>query len=355
MTARTPSDKTKRFVQMLSANAEAADSQNIVAPEDIVGAQGGSTLEPKTKGLAPRMALLNDALGGNRGVVHFNPDNVRLDPQRCRPWLFHDRDIAALNEANCADLIDGFKEAGRQTTSGLVRPLKNDPEGFTYEIVVGLRRWWVCRFLGWQFEAEIRAADDGEAFIASDVENRSRQDISDYERAWKYRRALTEIYSAEGLATGRAKERHTQESLAAKLGKTAGWMTQLLDLTNLPEEIVRAFPSTHDILVNHGRRLKDYLDDSKSRPRVIARAVELATENKPRTAKVVVAELERAAKFPSQSVRKELGAYDGSTGKRAVRVERKGQRDLRFDLTTASVRDVDEALEVIEKALREHF
>lgn len=349
------SGRTSAFLANLQHNAEVAGSLQL----DATGAlrEDGRDADAATpsRGLGDRFAQLGEALGGNPEIYHFNQDNVRIDPKRCRPWRFHDRSIDALNADSCADLIEGFQEAGRQTTPGLVRPLKDDPDGYAYEVLVGLRRWWVCQHMGWRFEAEIRNLDDGDAFLASDVENRSRKDLSDYERAWKYRRSLLEIYSAEGVAAGRAKERHTQESLARQLGKTAGWMTQILYLTELPEEVVAAFSSPYDILVNHARRLKEYLDDSRARARVIAKARELVPNKHRLTAKAVVAQLEKAGKASPSGPERELGVYPGSGGARAVRVERKGQRDLRFDLTRASVRDVEEALDLLRKALMAHF
>lgn len=352
---RNKTGRTSNFLASLQNHAAAADtSLGEVVTESLKDGPGANE-SVTSRGLGDRIALLSEALGGNQEICHFNQDNVRIDPKRCRPWMFHDRNIDALNGETCADLIEGFQEAGRQTTPGLVRHLNNDPDGYAYEVLVGLRRWWVCQHLGWQFEAEIRNLDDGEAFIASDVENRSRKDLSDYERAWKYRRSLLEIYSEDGVAAGRAKERHTQESLARQLGKTAGWMTQLLDLTELPEEVVRAFPSPHDILVNHARRLKEFLDDAKARSRVINKAIEIAQGKHRATAKAVVSQLETAGKASPTGPIKELGSYQGSGGARAVRVERKGQRDLRFDLTRASVRDFEEALELLQIALKEHF
>lgn len=352
---RSKSGRTSAFLANLQHNAQVADApQADAVDESGDGGRNTNDVVP-TRGLGERIAQLGQALDGHQEIYHFNQDNVRIDPQRCRPWQFRDRNIDSLNAENCADLIEGFQEVGRQTTPGLVRPLKDDPEGYAFEVLVGLRRWWVCQHLGWRFEAEIRNLDDGEAFLASDVENRSRKDLSDYERAWKYRRSLLEIYSDEGVAAGRSKERHTQESLARKLGKTAGWMTQLLDLTELPEDVIGAFPSVQDILVNHARRLKEFLDDPKARSKVIERACELASSKHRLTAKAVVSQLEKAGKASPHGSSKELAIYQGSGGARAVRVERKGQRDLRFDLTRASVRDLDEALELLETALRAHF
>jgi len=350
---RTRSGKTNRFLENLTAKAAHLESQTEdSAVEQQVQPDTGDL--PQAKGLGQRMAVLDDAFSGRKAVVHYNTDNVRIDPDRCRPWQFHDRDLGCLNERSCADLIEGFNEAGRQTTPGLVRPLRDDPQGIQYEVLVGVRRWWVCKHLGWQFEAEIGNPNDGEAFLVSDVENRSRTDLSDWERAWKYRRALNEIYSVEGVAAGRATAPLTQEAMAARLGQSTTWLMRLLDLTDLPPQVVDAFPATSEILVNHGRRLKVYLDDAAARARIIAKATEISAGSK-KSAKAVVTALELAGKATPKGDAKCLGSYTGSKGVSAVNVLRKGRRDLRIDLTTSSVRDLDEALMLVAQAIQEHF
>lgn len=351
---RSRSDKTKSFLANLNAKAAHQVDGAGHASAEQQAQPDHRDIPPKARGLGQRMAVLDDAFSARKPIVHYNPDNVRIDPDRCRPWQFHDRDTDGLNEVTCSDLIEGFKETGRQTTPGLVRPLRDDPQGLQYEVLVGVRRWWVCRHLGWQFEAEIGNPDDGEAFLVSDVENRSRTDLSDWERAWKYRRALKEIYSAEGVAAGRATELLTQEALAARLGQSATWLVRLLDLTDLPPEVVAAFPATSEILVNHGRRLKVYLDEPSARARVVAKATEIAAGSK-KSAKVVVAALELAGKTTPKGDGRRLGTYTGSKGVSAVNVLRKGRRDLRIDLTTSSVRDLDEALALVAQAIQEHF
>ena len=350
---RNRSGKTNSFLANLTAKAALDDGTGDSSGHSQVQPDPGD-LPSKARGLGQRMAVLDDAFNDRKAIVHYNPDNVRIDPDRCRPWQFHDRDIGGLNEESCADLLKGFKEAGRQITPGLVRPLRDDPHGFQYEVLVGVRRWWVCRRMGWQFEAEIGNPDDGEAFLVSDVENRSRTDLSDWERAWKYRKALEEIYSAEGVAAGRATEVLTQEALAARLGQSASWLVRLLDLTDLPPEVVAAFPTTSEILVNHGRRLKMYLDDPAARARVIAKAIEIAAGSK-KSAKAIVAALELAGKLTPKGDGKRIGSYVGSKGISAVNVLRKGRRDLRIELTTSSVRDLNEALALVAQAIQDHF
>jgi ParB family transcriptional regulator, chromosome partitioning protein len=346
---RKRSDKTVSLLASLSPQntgdqSEGTADQELASGEDS-RARGG---------LEGRLDLLREVHHGRRAVTHYSATNVRLDPAVCRPWRFHDRELESLSAISCADLIDGFKEAGRQIIPGMVRPLVNNPEGVQFEVLVGVRRWWVCQHLGWQFEAEIKQQSDGEAFLASDVENRSRSDISDWERAWKYRRALADIYSAEGVAAGRSAVAMTQRELAAKLGQSETWLTRLLDLTDLPEEIVLAFPSRREIRVNHGRRLKPYLENTEAKARVVRKAIEIAN-GEPKSAVAVMSALEKAGKATPKGSERQLATYVGAKGALAVRVMRKGRRDLRIEIVRGSIENLEEARRLVMQAVDEHF
>src|SRR3546814_11914649 len=84
----------------------------------------------------------------------------------------------------------------------IVRRLQGDPD-FDFEIVAGVRRWWTVRWLRdhhhpeYDYLITIQNVTDEEAFRVSDVENRSRKDISDWERAKEYSVALAEFRSEE--------------------------------------------------------------------------------------------------------------------------------------------------------------
>jgi hypothetical protein len=58
-----------------------------------------------------------------------------------------------------------------------------------YEVICGARRHWTVAWLRannyrqFRFLVEVRELSDEEAFRLSDIENRDREDISDYERA----------------------------------------------------------------------------------------------------------------------------------------------------------------------------
>ena len=177
-----------------------------------------------------------------------------VDPARCRPWRMHNRDIDHLSEATCRDLIDSFLSAKKQRIPAIVRRLKDEP-GYDYEIIAGVRRWWTVQWLRkhhhpeYDYLVTIQNVTDEEAFRVSDVENRSRKDISDWERAKEYTLALAEFYDG------------SQSQMAEHLNLSRSWLSRMLDVARLPEELVVAFSDTHDITVRVARDIKPLAGD----------------------------------------------------------------------------------------------
>jgi ParB family chromosome partitioning protein len=192
-----------------------------------------------------------------------------VDPAKCRPWRMHNRDLDHLNEESCRDLIDSFLSAKKQRIPAIVRRLKDDPE-FEFEIVAGVRRWWTVSWLRshhhpeFEYLVTIQSVSDEEAFRISDVENRARKDISDWERAKEYTVALAEFYDG------------SQTQMALHLNLSKSWLSRLLDVVRLPEEIVAAFSDTHDITVRVARDLKPLVGDSNTLARMQDEAAAIA-------------------------------------------------------------------------------
>jgi ParB family transcriptional regulator, chromosome partitioning protein len=188
-----------------------------------------------------------------------------VDPSQCKVWDRHNRDYELLNETRCKDLISQFKETGRQEFPGIVRLFDGGGE-IKYEIICGARRFWTSKYLGWKYFVEIRNLSDEEAFRLSDIENRAREDISDYERALDYKNALSHFYQ-------------NQVQMANRLEVTTSWLSRYLDLADLPEEIVNAYRDITEIKVIHARKLKPFLNGSTenkiNKEKIIQKALEL--------------------------------------------------------------------------------
>jgi ParB family transcriptional regulator, chromosome partitioning protein len=227
----------------------------------------GGRLPPRTGLLADRENRLSQLAAGN-AVTRFQE---QVDPARCRIWEGHNRDYAALTEETCADLIESFKAEGRQNFPAIVRRVEADP-AHDWEVICGARRHWTVCWMrahdrpDFRFLVEPRELTDEEAFRLADLENRSRRDLSDYERARDYARAVERYYGG------------SQQQMAERLEVTKSWLSRYLELARLPAEIVEAFASRHAIGISHAAVLAPLLRADEQRERIIMEAKRLAAE-----------------------------------------------------------------------------
>ena len=211
-----------------------------------------------------RGSAISDRLSGNREekILHW------VDPDECTMWGQHNRDYELLNEDNCRDLIDGIKSQGRQEFPAIVREIEGNTD-YRYEVICGARRHFAVNWLRsnnypkFQYLIEVRNLSDEEAFRLADIENRDREDISDYERAIDYASAIKLYYGGK------------QKAMAERLEVSEAWLSRYLQLSKLPNEIVGAFYSKTDIKELHARAIKPIITKPSDRKKVIEKAVEL--------------------------------------------------------------------------------
>lgn len=241
------------------------------APDDSGGASAsgasGDTAAKSGSRFLKRSTAISDQLTGWREekVLQW------VDPALCRMWQRHNRDYALLTEDNCRDLIDGIRAQGRQEFPAIVRRLKGDGR-HAYEVICGARRHFAVTWLRannypqFKYLIEARDLSDEEAFRLSDIENRERDDISDFERARDYAEAIRLYYGGK------------QKAMAARLEISEGWLSRYLTLAKLPKEVVSAFASIRDLRELHARTLKPLLANPNSREAVLAEARVIASE-----------------------------------------------------------------------------
>ncbi len=235
--------------------------------QGLTGTTASGRLPPRTGLLADRENRLSQLAAGN-AVTRFQE---QVDPARCRIWEGHNRDYAALTEENCADLIESFKAEGRQNFPAIVRRVEGDP-AHDWEVVCGARRHWTVCWMraherpDFKFLVEPRELTDEEAFRLADLENRSRRDLSDYERARDYARAVQRYYGG------------SQQQMAERLEVSRSWLSRYLELARLPAEIVAAFASPHAIGISHAAILAPLIRADEQRGRIIGEARRLAAE-----------------------------------------------------------------------------
>jgi ParB family chromosome partitioning protein len=215
---------------------------------------------------ATREGLLQD-LGGGR----LQNGKIRLvDPARCRMWAGHNRLYDLLTRESCASLIDSMKALGRQEVPAIVRPVEGDAD-HDYEVICGARRHFAVSALRAEgrddrYLVDVRDMTDEEAFRISDVENRDREDISDYERARDYARALAAYYDGN------------KALMAERLGVDRTWLSRFVRMADLPDAVVRAYGDVRGLGIRHASELFPLLKDGSQARRLGREAERLAGE-----------------------------------------------------------------------------
>jgi len=126
--------------------------------------------------------------------------------------------------------------------SGVIQPLLVVPEGETYKIIVGERRWRAAQKAGLRkIPVLIRQIPKERQLEISLVENLHREDLNPLEIAHVYQRLIREM-------------NYTQEEIADRVGKDRTSVTNYLRLLNLPE-IVQDYLSENKITMGHARAL----------------------------------------------------------------------------------------------------
>lgn len=197
---------------------------------------------------------------------------IRLKPSECSIWPGNAREYAALSYDRCASLIESIREEGCNREPVVVRrtPQTDHP----YELIVGTRRHFSASWLHAnnhseiEFVARIETLDDEGAFRLADIENREREDVTDLERARNYRHAVDAYYN--GVRT----------QMAQRLAIPKQNLHNLLQLSELPDEVVAAFAEPGDLKVRHGMRLSPLLKDPRHRDSIVAAALALAKEQR---------------------------------------------------------------------------
>ena len=187
-----------------------------------------------------------------------------IDPALCRMWSEHNREYSLLSEERCRDLIDGIRSQGRQEFPAIVRA--TEAEDIPYEVICGARRHFAVSWLRangypqYKYLVEIRDLTDEEAFRLADIENRDREDISDYERARDYAKAVKLYYGGE------------QKRMAERLEVSPAWLSRYLQLAKLPEVVVTAYADLTELKERHARALAPIMRDEAGRRAVLAEA-----------------------------------------------------------------------------------
>ncbi|WP_299655542.1 ParB/RepB/Spo0J family partition protein [uncultured Jannaschia sp.] len=286
-----------------------------------------------------RQARVGDRLSGEVEEKTLR----RIDPAKARMWARHNRAYELLTEDNCRDLIDGIRAQGRQEFPAIVRRTGN--ADMPYEVVCGARRHFAVTWLRannypqMTYLIEVRDLTDEEAFRLADIENRDREDISDFERARDYLNALGSYYGG------------SQKDMAGRLEVSTTWLSRYLQLARLPSEIVEAFPSIRDLKESHARQLKPHLGRPEEYEAILAEARSIAAEEGRPDAAAVMTRL-RGAVAPSKPKAKTGQVYRRAREESGITVRQRGSK-VTIEFGTNLSRDGLEA--ALQNYLKDRF
>lgn len=264
-----------------------------------------------------------------------------VDAAACKMWEKHNRAYELLTEDNCGDLIDGIRSQGQQEFPAIVRRLPTG-EAAEYEVICGARRHYAISWLNannypqFRYLIEVRDLTDEEAFRLSDIENRDREDISDYERARDYAAAVQNYYGGK------------QKFMAQRLEVSEAWLSRYLQLSKLPAEIVGAYASIRDIKELHARQLKPLMSDDAAKDMILQAASAIAEiqakalngQGAALDGAQVLNRLKAAVAQPTTR-RPADKVYRHTPGERGVAMRKKGRKivlEYDADLTAKSLR-----------------
>lgn len=248
--------------------------------------EGDDEAPPSPKGGRPllqRDTTLSKVASGSQRTVKL----LMHPPSRIRMWENHNRDYELLSTERCADLIEGFTRTGKQEFPAVARKVSDDSK-YDYEIICGARRHWTASHLDWDLLIEVRDLSDRQAFILQDLENRDREDISDYERAIDYLNALPKFFESN------------RAQMANFLEIDKANFHRLLELADLPKSIVNAYSDIRDLKVHHGTAYKKLLADNNTKRR-LTDAAKKAKEEGVQSKKVFAYLKQAALKKETQS------------------------------------------------------
>lgn len=216
--------------------------------------------------LGRESALARVASGEVRQVTQ-----LLLDPARVKIWSGNARNYDLLTEAHCRELIDSIIAEGGQKVPAVIRRIEGDPD-HDYEVIAGTRRHWSISWLransypDMMFVAQVAQLDDEAAFRLADLENRARADVSDLERARNYLAALTTHYG------------NHQTRMAERLKLSKGWLSKMLKVAAIPDEVIAAFASPYEVQLKPGYALAQAMQDKGEAPAITGVAHVIARE-----------------------------------------------------------------------------
>lgn len=270
---------------------------------------------------------------------------VQLDPHRVRIWEGNARRYEDLTEAACSDLIASIEAEGGLHIPVVVRKVVDDPD-HDYELIVGVRRHFAVVHLrshhhsGIWLLARVMNLADEVAFRLADTENRARQDVSDLERARNYVWALDRFYGGK------------QATMADMLGVSKGWLSKMLAVGRIPDEVIKAFNSPNDLHMKPAYELATALADEGRRAAILRRAKDLAEDQLAYCDPIPSSKVMASLLHQPQTRRRDKPVeWRAKSGAPAITMKQRGKAGLTIRVHANSGAGEDELVMAFRKAL----
>jgi len=164
------------------------------------------------RGLGKGLSALIPGAGQEVGSEVLELDVREIAPNPLQPRT-------DIGDEQIAELADSIRKVG------ILQPIIVRPEGASYQIIAGERRWRAAQVAGLQrVPVRVMATTETEALALALIENLQREDLNPIEEARGYRRLIAE-YSM------------TQSELADRVSKSRSAVTNALRLLDLPDDI----------------------------------------------------------------------------------------------------------------------
>jgi ParB family chromosome partitioning protein len=177
--------------------------------------------------------MKNKVLG--RGLSSLISNQIPIDDRQISEIMIHVDLLCPgkyqprkyFDEGSLQELSDSIKK------SGIIQPIIVRKNGANYSIIAGERRWRAAQICGMhEVPVIIRDIDDQKTLEYAIVENVQRNDLTPIEESEGYIRLAEEF-------------NYTQEQIGRIVGKSRGHITNMMRLSNLPDQI--------KLMVNDGR------------------------------------------------------------------------------------------------------
>jgi ParB family transcriptional regulator, chromosome partitioning protein len=170
-----------------------------------------------------------------------------IDPSPVQPRSYFD-------DKSLKELAMSIRE------NGIVQPVLVRPNGSRFELVAGERRWRAAQVAGLQhIPAIVREIPSDKVLELALIENIQREDLNAIEEARAYKNLIETV----GL---------TQESLAQRVGRDRSYITNLIRLLRLPEDL-QQLVQEGKLSAGHARTLLG-VDDAAVQRRLARKIIE---------------------------------------------------------------------------------